>query len=612
MQVPFGEFVLDLDSRELRRANEPVRLSPKAFQLLEILVRTRPRALSKADLQDRLWPDTFVVEKNLANLVSEIRQALGESPQGSGFIRTVQRYGYAFNESAGREPDREAGPVQPAPVGRGRSRLAAAAFALVVLAASVAVAVIGGRPDPPARIMLAVLPFQNLTGDPEQDFLCDGLTEELIAALGALQPARLGVIARTSALQYKGTSKGAAQIGRELGVQFLLETSVRRVDDRFRITAQLIEVDRQSQVWVEQEDFATRNALALQRAVATLVGHRVSDSFGLAQPPNTGTGRHSTNPAAYEHYLRGRWHWAKDTAEGLQKGKEHFEKAIALDAGYAQAYSGLADTYALLGSYDIMPIAETHPRGREAARKALQLDGALADAHRSLAAILADYYWDWSKAEHHFRRSLDLAPNDVRALQFYSFYLAYTGRAGEAIPIAERAIRLDPISLAAQVNLGVILNMARRSNEAVIHFQRTLELDSGHVMAHAMLGLSYVYENLPDRAVSELALARKADGRRPDLVALHGYTLARAGDRAGALAAIDELRRRATPRGPSPFLLAVVAVGLDDKERAFTWLEKAVEARDWALPMLKADPIFDSLRSDPRFPVILDRLGLPR
>ena len=377
MQVPFGEFVLDLDSRELRRANELVRLSPKAFQLLEILVTTRPKALSKADLQDRLWPDTFVVEKNLANLVSEIRQALGESPQGSGFIRTVQRYGYAFNESAGQEPNRKTGPVLPALVGRGPSRLAAAAVALVVLAAGVAVAVIVGRSDPPARIMLAVLPFQNLTGDPEQDFLCDGLTEELIAELGALQPARLGVIARTSALQYKRTSKGAAEIGRELGVQFLLETSVRRVDDRFRITAQLIEVFRQSHIWAEQRDFDTRDALALQSAVATLVGQRVSDSFGLVQTLNAGTGRHPTNPAAYEHYLRGRWHWAKDTAEGLQKGKEHFEKAIALDAGYAQAYSGLADTYAFLGSYDLMPISESHPLGREAARKALKLDDAL-------------------------------------------------------------------------------------------------------------------------------------------------------------------------------------------------------------------------------------------
>jgi TolB-like protein/DNA-binding winged helix-turn-helix (wHTH) protein/Tfp pilus assembly protein PilF len=610
MQVTFGEFVLDLDSRELRRAGEPIRLSPKAFQLLEILVTARPRALSKSDLQDRLWPDTFVVEKNLANLVSEIRQALGESPQGSRFIRTVQRYGYAFNETARQDPDRETASSEAGVAGHRRSRATATALALAVLAAGVLVAVSAGRCDPPARIMLAVLPFENLTGDPEQDFLCDGLTEELIAQLGGLQPARLGVIARTSALQYKRTTKGAAEIGRELGVQFLLETSVRRVDDRFRITAQLIEIDRQSHVWAEQRDFDTRDILALQREVATVVGQRVVDSFSLGQS-HAGSGRPSSNPAAYEHYLRGRWHWAKDTAEGLQRGKEHFEKAIALDAGYAQAHSGLADAYALLGSYGIMPIGESHPLGRQAAQTALQLDDTLADAHRSLAAILGDYYWEWTEAERHFRRSLELAPNDVRALHFYSFYLAYTGRSREAIPLAQRAIGLDPLSLAAQVNLGVILNMARRYDDAVGQFERALELDSAHVMAHAMLGLSYAYKNLPDRAVSEMALARKADGRRPDLVALHGYALARAGHTAEAFAAIDELRRRTEPREPSPFFLAVVAVGLDDKDGAYGWLEKAVEERYWALPMLKADPIFDSLRSDPRFPVILDRLGLP-
>jgi TolB-like protein/DNA-binding winged helix-turn-helix (wHTH) protein/Tfp pilus assembly protein PilF len=612
MKISFGEFVLDLDSREVRRGLEPVRLSPKALQLLEILVTNRPKALSKSDLQDRLWPDTFVVEKNLANLISEIRQALGESAAGSAFIRTVPKYGYAFHEAAGPAAAGETTPPTPAAPRPRRAALAVGALTLVLLAAYLALSLIGARPRAPSRVMLAVLPFQNLTGDPEQDYLCDGLTEEMIAQLGALQPTRLGVIARTSALKYKQTSKGAGEIGRELGVQFLLETSVRRTGDRLRITAQLIDVNSQTHVWGEQQDHEMRDVLALQRDVATLVARRVSDSFALGQASNAAARRHSTNPAAYEHYLRGRWHWSKDTADGLQKGKEHFEKAIALDARYALAYSGLADTYALLGSYDIMPISESHPRGRDAARMALQLDDALADAHRSLAAILADYYWDWNEAERHYGRSLELTPNDVTTLHFYSFHLAYTGRANEAIPLAERAIGLDPLSLRAQVNLGVILNMARRYDAAVVQLERTLELDSGNAMAHAMLGLSYVYKGLPDRAVSELALARKADDGRPDLIALHGYTLGRAGDTREALAVIDELQRRATPREPSPFLMAVVSVGLGDKDRAFGWLQKAVEARDWALPMLKADPIFDSLRSDARFPAILERLGLPR
>ena len=513
MQVSFGDFVLDSDSRELRRGSEHVHLSPKAFQLLEILVANRPKALSKADLQDRLWPDTFVVEKNLANLVGEIRQVLGESPAGAGFIRTVPRFGYAFHEMAATDRETATRPVS-LDASRRRVALAVGAVVLVAAAASVALSWVAARHDEPARIRLAVLPFQNLTGDPSQDYLCDGLTEEMIAQLGGLQPSRLSVIARTSALQYKNTSKRAKDIARELGVQFLLETSVRRTGDRVRIAAQLIEADSQTHVWAEQNDHDLQNLLVLQREVAAAITRRISGSFGLAPPLNASSGRHSIDPVAYEHYLRGRWHWAKDTVEGLQKGKEHFLRAIALDPTYALAHSGLADTYALLGSYDIMPIRESHPLGRDAALKALNLNDGLSEAHNSMATILADYYWDWPEADRHFKRAIDLAENNVIALHFYSFYLAYTGRAAEALPLARRAISLDPLSLRAQVNLGVVLNMARRYDEAVSQFVQTLELDASDGMAHAMLGLSYAYKGMADRAVSELELARKAM-RRP-------------------------------------------------------------------------------------------------
>ncbi len=611
MHVSFGEFVLDLDARELRRGAEPVRLSPKAFQLLEILVTNRPKALSKADLQDRLWPDTFVVEKNLANLVSEIRQLLGDSPS-SGFIRTVPRYGYAFHETM---PGGQEAPLAQPPVpARRRAALALGAVALVVIAAIAAVSLLVARPRVPTRIMLVVLPFQNLTGDPDQEYLCDGLTEEMIAQVGGLEPSRLGVIARTSAMHYKNTSKRADEIGRELGVAFLLESSVRRTGDRLRIAAQLIDVASQTHIWAEQSDHEMRDIrdiVELQRDIAAAITRRISGGFALEPRPNIGTPRHSSNALAYEQYLRGRWHWAKDTAEGLQKGKDHFLKAIALDPAYALAYSGLADTYALLGSYDIMPISESHPLGREAALKALDLNQSLGEAHNSLAAILSDHYWDWAGAEHHFKRAIDLEPNYVTALHFYSFYLAYTGNASQALPLAERAIRLDPLSLRAQVNLGVVLNMARRYDEAVSQFERTLDLDPSFAMTHAMLGLTYAYKSMPERAVAELVLARKAGGDRPDLIALHGYALARAGHTGAALATLDELHRLSKPRDPSAYLMAIVYVGLGDKNRAFDWLQKAVDARAWELPVLKADTMFDPLRSDPRFAPLLERLGLP-
>lgn len=487
MQVTFGNFVLDPDSRELLRGSEPVRLSPKAFQLLQILVTNRPKALSKADLQDRLWPDTFVVEKNLPNLIGEIREALGENPSDPRFIRTVPRYGYAFREPAAEINESRTGARPPRPVWR-RAALALGGAAL--LAGGYAVFVLrGARPTTPTgQIMLAVLPFQNLTGDPEQQYLCDGLTEEMIAHLGAIDPSRLGVIARTSAMHYKDTTKRADEIARELGVKYLLETSLRRIGNRVRVTAQLIDARTQGHVWAEQYERDTLDVLGLQREVAAAVARRTLSSLGVS-PANRDARapRHPNNASAYEHYLRGRYHWAKDTIDGLQRARDNFQKAIELDPSYARAYSGLADTYALLGSYDIMPISESHPLGREAALKALEVDESLAEAHRSLAAIIADYYWDWGAVERHYRRALVLDPSDVTTLRFYSFYLAYTGRPVEAVPIAEQACRFDPVSPNARINLGAVLYLARRPDEAVRQFEETLELDPNFSFAQSLL-----------------------------------------------------------------------------------------------------------------------------
>ena len=514
MQVSFGEFVLDFGSRELRRGTEPVRLSPKALQLLQILVSERPKALSKADLQDRLWPDTFVVEKNLANLISEIRDALKEDPLDPRFIRTVPRFGYAFREPAIELNDSK-------PVARPRTpawRLAALALVATGLLAAGGYAARALLMTPSAtndrRIMLAVLPFQNLTGDPEQQYVCDGLTEEMIAQLGAADPSRLGVIARTSAMHYRDTTKRADEIARELEVAYLLETSLRRVGNRVRVTAQLIEAQTQSHLWAEQYERDAIDPLALQREVAAAVARRTLSSLGVsAGNRDSRSERHSTNAAAYEHYLRGRHYWAKDSIDGLQKARDNFQKAIDRDPLYARAYSGLADTYALLGSYGIMPIAESHPLGRKAALKALELDESLADAHRSLAAITADYYWDWPEVERHYARALALDPNDVTTLSFYSFYLAYTGRPNEAVPIAEQACRLDPVSPNARTSLGSVLHLSRRPDDALRQFEEALELDANFSFAQALAGMAYASKGMPDRAVAAVQKARDQEWR---------------------------------------------------------------------------------------------------
>ena len=611
MQVSFGDFVLDSDSRELRGGSEPVRLSPKAFQLLEILVTSRPKALSKADLQDRLWPDTFVVEKNLANLISEIREALGEDPSDPRFIRTVPRYGYAFREPA-REIDGSRAEGRPPPSTWRRTALALGAGALLAAVGYAAWSRLVMPASNERRIMLAVLPFQNLTGDPEQQFVCDGLTEEMIARLGGAEPSRLGGIARTSAMHYKDTTKRADEIARELGVAYLLETSLRRIDTRVRVTAQLIEAQTQGHVWAEQYERDAPDVLALQREVSAAIARRTLSSLGVSiGNGDPRTGRHSNDARAYEHYLRGRHHWAKATIDGLEKSRDHFEKAIELDPSYARAYSGLAETYALMGSYGIMPIGESHPRGREAARKALELDESLAEAHRSLAMIIADYYWDWTEAERHYTRAIALAPNDATTLRFFAQYLAHTGPPAEALPIAEQACHLDPASPNVRFGLGAVLRLGRRHDEAARQFEEALELDANFSLAQALLGMTYLSKGMPDRAVAEVQKARDLGGARPDILAFHAYILARVGRRSEALKALEDLRHLPQPRQASPFMVALVYVGLEDTDRAFEWFEKAIEARSWESPLLKASPVFDGIRSDPRFPALLKRIGLP-
>jgi TolB-like protein/Tfp pilus assembly protein PilF/tRNA A-37 threonylcarbamoyl transferase component Bud32 len=496
-----------------------------------------------------------------------------------------------------------------------KAPVAACIVALLAGAGHLASGLRNVQPAPPAaRITLVVLPFENLSGDEEQEYLSDGMTEEMIAQLGTFQPARLGVIARTSAMHYKDTTKRVDEIASELGAHYLLEGSIRRTGDKVRIAAQLIDARNQSQVWTEQYDRDMRDVLRLQQEVARAIARNMAGNLGVisAGMSSSPVSRHSRNPEAYEHYLRGRYHLLKDSVDGLWKAYGHFRKAIAVDPSYALAYSGLADTYALLGSYDIMPITESHPLGRDAALKALQLDDALSEAHVSLAAIIADHYWDWAEAERHYKRAIELAPNDVNALRYYSFYLGYTGRAHEGLPIAERAASLDPVSPNVQMNAGVMLNFAGRFDDAVTRLEQTLELDPNFSLAYAMLGFSYLGKGMPERAVSELTKARVLAGPRPNVIALHAHALARAGRRDEALRALADLHGLARPRGPSPFLVAMVYVGLGDNDRAFEWLDKAVEARDWQLPLLKAEPAFAALRSDPRFPTLLARLNLPR
>ena len=322
--------------------------------------------------------------------------------------------------------------------------------------------------------------------------------------------------------------------------------------------------------------------------------------------------RHSTVVEAQKHYLRGRSEWSKDTAVGHQKAMEHFLKAVELDPSYALAWSGLADTYILLGSDGFLPMREAYPLAKTAAMKALDLDDRIGNAHMSMAAISADYYWDWPAADRHYKRAVELNPHDATALSSYSFYLAMMKRFDEALDYAGRATRVDPVSSRAQLNLGVVLYFDRRYDDAVAAINETLEIDPDYGQARVMLGRIYVAKDMPDRAVAELEHAQRLMNRRPDVLTPYAYALARAGRTREARKTVDSLLEIAKPRAPAPFRLAMVHIALGEIDRAFEWLDQAVQARDWQMGLLNVEPALEDLRADPRFAMLVERVGLPR
>lgn len=627
--VRFGAFELDLRTGELRKSGVRVSLPDQPFQVLKALLDRPGDLVTREELRQRLWPaETFVdFEHGLNAAVRRLRDALGDSAEASRFVETLPRRGYRFiapvaspsaaasptQPSAVSEPLPEAfrpsaAPPGPRPVPARNTVLVAASVlaALVVVGASALLAWRFTTPSATAsRTMLAVLPFDNLTGDASQEYISDGMTDELIAQLGAIDPSRLGVIARRSAMQFKNTPKRADQIGVELGASHLLEGSVRRTGSRIRVAVQLVDTTSESQLWAEQYEREAQDLLTLQREIGSAVSRQIAARLGVAAASAAAeTRRHSTNTTAYDHYLRGRYHWRKETVEGFEKAAEHFRSAMALDESYAQAYSGLADTYTALGSAGFLPMREAYPRAREAALKAIEFDATLAEAHASLAGIASEYDWDWATADRHFKRAIELSPNYEPVLRWYSSYLACMGRHDEALGLAQRARDLDPASPSARYNLGMTHYFARRYDDAITQFREMLDLDPGQGAAHVMLGRIYVATGQADRAVEELAHARRLLGGRPDVITPSAYVLARAGHAHEARAALQEMRR------PTPFRVAYVHIGLGETDQAFEWLEKAIDARDWQMRMLKVEPAFDGMRSDPRFTSLLGRVGL--
>jgi TolB-like protein/Tfp pilus assembly protein PilF len=557
----FGPFRLEPAERRLRRGGTVLPLTPKALDTLLVLVENAGRAVGKDELMDRVWPGTTVAEATLAQNIFALRKVLGDSPH----IETVPKFGYRF------------------------------------------VAPMHERPAAPRKAVLVVLPLENLSGDAEQEYFSDGLTDELITQLGRLNPEQLGIIARTSAMKYKMTRKTAAEIGRELGVSHVVAGTVRRAGLRVRVTAQLVQVADQTHLWGESYDRDFDDVLILQSDIA----HAIAREIKIQLTPGTGTraaAARSVGAQAHEAYLKGRYLWNKRTEDALQKGIGHFEEAIAREPRYAAAYDGLADSYVMLACRGVLPARETFQKARTAVLTALQIDPALGEGYATLAHVRL-HDWDWTDLDADFQRALDVNPGHAFAYYWYGEYLMAMGRVDESIAMVTIAHEMDPLSSVLSAAFGMLLYLARRYDEAVDLLRGALDLDAGHFLLHFRLGLVSLQKGWREPAIDEMQTAVALSGRSTEALTGLAQAYAAAGRQTDLQAIVNELDRQPGRRYVSPYNRARVHATAGDTELAFQWLERAHQEHNPDLIELRSEPVFDSIRPDPRFADLLRRVG---
>ncbi len=605
--IRFHEFELALKSGELRKDGCVVRLQPQPFKALAFLASHAGQTVSREELQQAVWEgETFVdFEHGLNFCIKQIRAALGDDAQSPRFIETLPRRGYRFIaevETLSEEIESLPAPeIEPVIVGGKSSArwFVFTAIAIALVAAGYFVWRSFNRAVPNAKVMIAILPFENL-GTADQDYFSDGMTEEMIARLGRVQPERLGVIARTSVMTYKGTRKDIARIGRELGVDFVLEGSVRREEEKIRITAQLIHAGDQTHLWSEIYDRAASDALSVQSDVADKIARALAIELLKDTNPKA-----STNAEAVDAYLRGRYLWNKGDRESVAKSVEYFKQAIEKDSSYGAAYAGLADSYRLLGMFYAMLPSESYPKAKEAAMRAIELDPANAEAYVSLGTIAFRYEWKWEEAERNFLRAIEINPSLGLAHHDYSWFLVSMGRFDEGIEQMKLALRLDPLSPLANSDVGWVYLMARRYDEAIEQIKRTLEIEPRFGSALACLERAYTLKGQHREALEVLLKETNANADiqsndpQQAVKAIYRQRLHR------RLEAMEKIRR-------SPYNTAVLYAAIDERDRAMEWIEKAFEERDPMLVSIRWDPAVDSLRADPRFDRLLRRMGFAR
>jgi len=628
IRLRFGVFEVDLRAGELRKHGVRLRLQEQPFQVLAMLLERPGETVTREELRNRLWTaETFVdFDHGVNKAVNRIRDALGDSATSPRFVETVARRGYRFiadvtiAEGAppvrpevkagdlGRADDESVAPVAAPSPRRWYPWVTGVALAL----ASIVVVVWTYRsraPQPAPIRSLAVLPLENLSGDASQEYFADGMTDELIATLGQISALR--VISRTSVMAYKRARKPLPQIAGELNVDALVEGTVLRSGDQVRITAQLIEGRADKHLWSETYDGDLRDTLTLQHKVAGAIAEQIRINLN---PHEQGTLRHGhvVDPQAYEAYLKGRFFWNKRTGDDLVKAVEYFNQAIARDPNYAQAYSGLADTYALLGDweYGVLAPREAFPRAKAAAVRALELDNTLSEAHTSLAFCLDAFDWDLQSADTEFRRGIDLNPGYATAHHWYAWHLSLLRRNDDAIAEMKKAQHLDPLSLIINADLAELLLIAHLTDDSIQQSRKTIEMDVNFPLAHNQLAVAYLQRGRYDQAIPELQKAVQLSAGSPTCTANLARAFAASGRRNEALRLVGELRKRSRASYSNASEIAAVYAALGENDQAMSWLEKGFEER--FNPSVLLRPGFDPLRADRRFHELERRIGISR
>lgn len=622
-RLRFGVFEADLGARELTKLGKILPLQEQPFQLLAMLLEKPGDLVTREELRLRLWPQTVVdFDHGLNKAVNKIRDALGDSAENPRFIQTVSRRGYRFladvTEVSTGQADATQGDIDPGDSGaRGDPRptrprlprivaasLAGAALLLVVVAA------IWIRSTSTARLpsirSLAVLPLENLSGDASQDYFADGMTDELITHLAQIRDLR--VISRTSIMTYKRVRKPLAEIAHELDVQAVVEGGILRSGDKVRITAQLIRVPDDNHIWADSYEGDLRDTLVLQDQVAKAIADQIRVSVNKEQHEQVPK---AVDAQAYDSYLKGRFYWNQRTDAGLREAIDYFKRSISIDPSNADAYSGLADTYALAGDweYGIMPPAEAFPLARAAANEALALDDRLGEAHTSLAFVLDLYYWDWSAAERQFKLAINLNPGYAVAHHWYAWHLLVLGKNAEGMFELRQAERLDPLSLIIRSDVADALCSLHLFEESVQQSRKTLALDPNFAVGHFQLAEALVQQRQYDAAIGEFQRAITISGHLAAFDANLAHAYAVSGRKAEALQIALDMESRADLNPSADANIALIYVGLGNLDQAMAWLNKAYDARFNPSILIRA--AFDPLRADARFRDLRHRVGLP-